>query len=175
MSYLYKQSDSPIKKIESKTFLASSGHEVSLNTQSVISGSEISYIPSNDADYVMYDFSFTVNWEGVDSDSYTGGIGGTLSLQEYNSSTSSWEHKTGYIFNIRSYSNSSKMNHPYNPKFMLPSWQGEKKFRMTAECSGSEGGGFTLHEYSHSKTSYVSPAKQYIPSIVKCYSLVNNG
>lgn len=164
MSYLYSNSESPIKNIKVLRNESLSSTEVLYEEHTLIPGTEISYCPTHDATHVLYDASFAINYDPG------GSIRGSYMLQEYNESASSWQNMDGYLFNFSATHNKPGLNEPFRVNFLLLSWFGIKKLRLVAASLDSRV--FSVNMFKHPDNT-VTDDERYIHCIVKCSSLVS--
>ena len=106
------------------------GEQITSTTLQVVSGSEITYEPFINTDYVVYEINFTQDYyDDLDiiNNYYleSGSLGGTFGEVE------------GCINNFQSTNNSV----PKNIKslmFIIPSWAGKKRLRLTVDAYGND-------------------------------------
>ena len=131
-------------------------------TEKFISGSEIIYTPESNTDFVVYEFSFCQTYHGVHSKQ-----SGTYYLQT-GSLAGSYEEVEGYICHFacwQQYGRDLK-----NICFVIPSWEGPKKLRITGDVYGTDRT-FQIHK-SYGWEGSTSTHKEYSPSL-EVYSIRN--
>ena len=102
------------------------GEQITTTTLQVVSGSEITYAPFINTDYVIYEINFSQDYYPNDTGSITnyylesGSLGGSFGEVE------------GCLNNFQSTKNSV----PKNMKslmFIIPAWKGKKRLRLTTD------------------------------------------
>ena len=112
-----------------RIYTESPGEQITSTTLQVVSGSEITYQPFINTDYVIYEISFSQDYyNDVDIvNSYyleSGSLGGSFGEVE------------GCLNNFNS-SNSSVPKDMKSLMFIVPAWVGKKKLRLTTDSYGN--------------------------------------
>lgn len=111
-------------------YTESPGEQITSTTLQVVSGSEITYEPFINTDYVVYEINFTQDYydDLITVNNYyleSGSLGGSFGEVE------------GCLNNFQSSFNSV----PKNMKsimFIIPSWKGKKRLRLTTDAYGND-------------------------------------
>jgi len=109
-------------------YTESPGEQITSTTLQVVSGSEITYQPFINTDFVVYEINFTQDYYDDTSivNSYyleSGSLGGSFSEIE------------GCLNNFQS--NSSVPKYMKSLMFIIPSWEGKKRLRLTVDAGGN--------------------------------------
>ena len=131
-------------------------------TEQLISGSEIIYTPEANTDFVVYEFSFCQTYHGVHTKQHgsyylqTGSLGGNYEeVEGYTCHFGCWQQSGRDLKNIC---------------FIIPSWEGPKKLRITGDTYDSDRT-YKIHE-TWGWGSDISDHRNYSPSL-EVYSIRN--
>ena len=133
-------------------------------TISALEGSEITYTPYENSNFVVYEYDFQLSFYHADNDNsfYIGGR-----LQEYNGS--SWVDISNTSFTYYAEGDSAAI--PVAYRMILDSWSGSKQLRLAAKAwTDIHARGYRIHN-AYYTTSDSSTRKSQ--AILTIYSIIN--
>tara|TARA_Y100000592_G_C5472107_1_gene320101 strand:- start:662 stop:1147 length:486 start_codon:yes stop_codon:yes gene_type:complete len=129
-----------------------------------LEGSEITYTPYENSDFVVYEYDFQLSFNNSDvtNSIYIGGR-----LQEYNGS--SWVDISNTYFSYYSEADSAAL--PASYRMVLDSWSGSKQIRLAAKAwTDINSRGYRVHN-AYYTTSNDSTRKSQ--AVLTIYSIIN--
>ena len=108
------------------TIQSSSPAAFSLNTNTILESSQITYTPISYSSKIIYDYSFLVHTDAPDSDICF------IKLQEHDGS--SW---VDVVNCVKSLGSSKQLSQAASIKFIIDSWSGSKQLRLYCGAKGT--------------------------------------
>lgn len=108
------------------TIQSSSPAGLSLNTNTILESSQLTYTPISASSKIIYDYSFLVHMDTPDSDICF------IKLQEHDGS--SWVDVSNCV---KSLGNTKQLSQVASIKFIIDSWSGSKQLRLYCGAKGT--------------------------------------
>ena len=129
-----------------------------------LEGSEITYTPYENSDFVVYEYDFQLSFENANSTNsfYIGGR-----MQEYNGSAWVDISNTGFTY----YAEGDSAAIPVAYRMILDSWSGSKQIRLAAKAwTHISARGYRVHNAYYTTSIDASRKSQ---AVLTVYSIIN--